>query len=123
MNAPVLNQQEQKVLIVLCLIWVFGSGANLMLNRYPGWQSILNSLEEDRFVRRVDVNTASYEELVAIPYIGDFTARQLIRYRPFVSLEGVKSTPGIRSANFERFENRLTVGSSRNAVSSVKDRP
>lgn len=110
MNVPIFNHQEQRVLVSLCLVWTLGSAVNLLVQRYPRWQSILNSLEEDRFVRRVNVNTAGYDELVAIPYIGDFTARQLMSHRPFSSLDEVKSVPGIRVHNFERFEKHLTVG-------------
>jgi radical SAM superfamily enzyme with C-terminal helix-hairpin-helix motif len=103
------NRQERMILASLCAVLFAGSVLRYLVVRYPRIGDIVNSVEDGRFVSRVSVNTAGYDELVAIPYIGDFTARQLIAHRPFRSLEEVRAVPGVRENNFERFKNHLVV--------------
>lgn len=103
------NRQERMILASLCAILAAGSALRYLVVRHPRIGDIINSVEDNRFVSRVNVNTAGYDELVAVPYIGDFTAKQLIARRPFRSLEEVRSVSGVREHNFKRFKNHLVV--------------
>ncbi|MBI3616783.1 MAG: helix-hairpin-helix domain-containing protein [Candidatus Omnitrophica bacterium] len=51
--------------------------------------------------------------MVRIPYIGEYTARQIIDHRqqkgPFKSLEEIKLVRGIKEKNFAKFSGFLKV--------------
>ena len=61
----------------------------------------------------ISVNTASLEELVVVPAIGEKTARAVIHHRQehgkFTSLDELKEVPGIGNHNFKRMEKYLTL--------------
>ncbi len=42
----------------------------------------------------IDLNTASEQDLAAIPWIGPERARALIRHRPFTHMDDVRLVPG-----------------------------
>lgn len=44
---------------------------------------------------RVNVNTATQSDLIALPQIGPATARRLVKHRPFGSLEDARVTSGL----------------------------
>ena len=71
-------------------------------------------MEEKHLSYKVDVNHAGYEELVRIPYIGDFTARKILKRRRdigrFRSLAEISSIPGIYPKNSAKFLPYLKVG-------------
>jgi competence protein ComEA len=62
----------------------------------------------------VNINTASDEELEALPEIGPELARRIIAYRsengPFLSIEAIQDVAGIGPAIFERIQDLITVG-------------
>ena len=59
----------------------------------------------------INVNTASREALIALPGIGEAIADLIIQARPFTSIEGLLSIPGIGPRTLERLkEQGLVVG-------------
>jgi competence ComEA-like helix-hairpin-helix protein len=108
-----LTKQERLVLLILALVIFVGSILHYAFKKYPQLRDLVNLIESDRLYPKVDVNTASHEELVAIPYIGDYTAAEIIKYRemhgPFTNLEQLKSVRGIRDKNYEKFRQFLKV--------------
>jgi len=70
-------------------------------------------MDSERIYSKVNINTASEDELVRIPYIGVYTAKKFIEYRqengPFKSIEEVKIIKGIREKNFKKFKNFLKI--------------
>ena len=112
-----LTKQEKIVLIILSLVLLAGSAAHFIFYQYPQLKDIVNLLDSSDIYHKVDINTASTEELVDIPYIGEFTAGKIMEYRrqkgSFRSLEEVKSIPGIREKNYQKFSAYLTISKQR----------
>ena len=60
---------------------------------------------------RVDLNRASAAELEALPEIGPRLAGELVRRRPFRSLDELAKIPGLGPRGLERLSTRVTLGS------------
>ena len=63
---------------------------------------------------RLNINTATFEELDSLPGIGATAAQNIINYRlmhgPFASIESILDVPGIGPSTYERIKNLITVG-------------
>ncbi|MCA9404357.1 MAG: helix-hairpin-helix domain-containing protein [Candidatus Omnitrophica bacterium] len=108
-----LSKNETRFVLVVLAVIFSGSGLNYLIKRYPHLLQIVNLVDSEWIYPWYDVNTASADELVQIPYIGNYTARAIIRFReergPVTDLEQLKEIPGIRDANFQRFAPYLRV--------------
>ena len=58
---------------------------------------------------RVNLNTASLQELEALPEIGPVKAQAIIDARPFSSVEDVMRVKGIKEGTFDAIKDRITV--------------
>ncbi len=62
---------------------------------------------------RININTASVQELDRLPKIGPTTAQQIVDYRsrngPFQKIEDIKNVKGIGPATFEQIKDWITV--------------
>ena len=63
---------------------------------------------------KINLNTATTEELDTLPGIGPALAQRIIEYReangPFESIEGIINVSGIGEVTFEKLKDRITVG-------------
>lgn len=57
----------------------------------------------------IDLNTASRDELLSLPGVGEALALRLIEARPFSSPEDILEVPGIGTATFERLAPFISV--------------
>jgi competence protein ComEA len=61
----------------------------------------------------LDINTATAEQLMALPQIGELKAQAILTYRndhgPFQTLEDLMEVPGIGESIFEALKNLITV--------------
>ncbi len=71
----------------------------------------------------VNLNTASKDELVALPGIGPAKAQAIIDYRKahgaFKSVEELKDVKGIGAKRYEKLKGEITVGASAGARPTV----
>jgi competence protein ComEA len=58
---------------------------------------------------KVNLNTATKEELDALPGIGPVKAQAIIDARPFKSIEDVKRVKGIKEGEFSKIKDQITV--------------
>jgi competence protein ComEA len=61
---------------------------------------------------KININTATQEELLTIPGIGESKAKNIINYResfPFETIEDIKEVSGIGDALFEKIQDYITV--------------
>ncbi|MFH2102657.1 MAG: ComEA family DNA-binding protein [Chloroflexota bacterium] len=63
---------------------------------------------------RVNINTATSDELETLPGIGPTTAQNIIDFRlqngPFQVIQDIENVPGIGPATYERIKDYITVG-------------
>jgi len=100
-------------LLLLAVVIFSGSFLNSIFKKYPQLKDMVNLIDGDQLYPKIDINTASREELISIPYIGDYTAKEIIRYRqkhgPFTAIDQIKSVKGIRQKNYEKFRSFLKI--------------
>ena len=108
-----LTKDEQRVLWVLAIVIFVGAVVEYSFKKYPQLRDVINLIDTPKLYPQIDVNRASLEDLVSLPYIGNYTAAEIIKYRelngPFTSLEQLKAVKGIRDKNFERFKDFLKI--------------
>ncbi|MDO4267667.1 MAG: helix-hairpin-helix domain-containing protein [Eubacteriales bacterium] len=67
----------------------------------------------DRTEQKINLNTASREELMTLTGIGQSRAEDIIRYRTkqggFRRIEDIMEVSGIKEASFEKIKDRITV--------------
>lgn len=71
-----------------------------------------NNLIEDINDELININTATIDELVKIPGIGESKASSIIKYREknkFITIEDIKNVSGIGDSTFENIKSYITV--------------
>lgn len=119
----IFTKQERLVLLFLGLVFLAGSSINYAFKKYPALKDRVNFIAHDKVFSKVDINTASLEELVEVPYIGNYTAANIIQYRrqygPFQSIEQIKNVKGIKDKNYQKFRSYLKVADKKKRKKSL----
>ncbi len=101
-----LTKQERIVLISLGLIILLGSLFKYFIKRYPFLEESVHYLEKNRYFKKIDLNTATIEQLKQIPYIGDKRAEWIVEFRTqqgnFKTAEQLKEVKGIGDTTYEQ---------------------
>lgn len=110
----VFTLKEKRILLTVCVVFWTGLGLQTALRVFPYLRDGINLIDGDRLYLKVDLNTADQAALERIPYIGTYTAGNIVAYRNahgiFDAVEDVKHVSGIRDKNFARFAPYLKVG-------------
>ena len=105
------TKHEKSVLLSLAVIVLCGSVADAIFKSKPEIARSVNA--QDRFVNKTNVNTATFDELVRVPYIGEVTARSIMRYRRekgrIHSLEEIRSISGVYPSNYIKMAKYLKL--------------
>jgi predicted DNA-binding helix-hairpin-helix protein len=113
----ILTQREKSVLLWIALIILCGASFHYFYIYFPAAKEKMSLIEHGRLSPKLDVNTATFEELVNVPFIGEYTARSIISYRKLRQgisyLEELKNIPGIKEKNYERFVKHLRIKKNR----------
>ncbi|MDD2751604.1 MAG: helix-hairpin-helix domain-containing protein [Candidatus Omnitrophica bacterium] len=104
------TRQEQQVVLFLVAITLIGTGVNFLAKKYIPLKSMVYASPQ---IVRVDLNTATKEELISLPGIGDKLAERILEARKlkirFLLLEELKSIPGMSQARLTKIKDYLTI--------------
>lgn len=98
---PSINDTEEKVYVTA------ENGENVIT------EGAGNTDKVDGKKETVNINTATKEELMTLPGVGESTAIKIIDYRKsngkFQKIEDIKSVPGIGDSKFQTMKEKLSV--------------
>ena len=108
-----LTKEERAVLVFLFSVFIAGNGLGYAIKKYPRLKNSVQFIEANQPYRKVNINKASYAELVSVQYIGPSTATKILEWRAqkgsFISLDQIKAIKGIDQKKFEIFSKYLFV--------------
>jgi len=106
--------KDNSVLAKDCFSMKVSNGTKITIGDNPS-SFMIKAMEPEKrllYFIPININTASLEELVVVPRIGEKTAHAIIQYRKyngnFSSLDELKEVPGIGHYNFKRMKGYLT---------------
>ncbi len=73
-------------------------------------ESVITKATETK--KKVNINTATEEELITLPGIGSSLAQKIIEYRTkikFQTIEDIKNVSGIKDSLFEKIKENITI--------------
>ena len=108
-----LTHQEKTVLLGLVFVVLTGSAVRYAFGQFPSLGGMIHFMEAGPSLPKLDLNKASEEELIELPYIGVYTARRIIEFRetrgPFKDIQQLKTIKGIKEKNFAMFSKYLKI--------------
>ena len=108
-----LTKEERLVLICLGVVVVLGVSTSYLLKVSPTVRDLLSVTSRYEEYLRLDVNTISYDELLAIPHIGPELAKRIIVYRKdhgaLTNLNELQHIPGIGHFKFNMIKGYLKI--------------
>lgn len=65
--------------------------------------------QPDDSTEKLDINTATVEQLLALDYVGEATATRILEGLPYETLEQVQTASGLAKDKWKKLEPKLTV--------------
>ena len=104
---------ERSAIIFLAAAFFCGICLNIIFKLSPASYQRLNVLDAPLFSARIDINQATYEQLLTVPGFGPGTAARIIEARRgkgrFGSLEDLRKIKRLSRRMFDRAAPHLTV--------------
>ena len=95
-----LSRPEMVAIFVLLAALFIGLGVNYLRIHYFGPKIEVVEPASSEIQTKIDINTASWEELTLLPGIGETLAQRIVAYRqengPFESVDDLSKVQGIR---------------------------
>ncbi len=109
-----LTKEERLAFVCLGAVLLLGILSNYLLKTNFATKKFLNSAgSEVPGHLKIDVNKATLEDLVGIPYVGDKTAQSILRLREekgrLKDLSDIRYIKGVGKFKFDIIEKYLTV--------------
>jgi competence protein ComEA len=104
-----LTNSERKVLIFIIVVLLVGSAGGF-LRPVPARET---KTDENFTSFPININTATVDELVLLPCVGEVTAKRIVVYRiknnGFKTKEEIMNVKGIGKAKFEKVKEKICV--------------
>lgn len=111
---------ERRALIFMAAVFFCGLCLNIFFKLYASAYRHLNVLDEPLARRRIDINQATYEQLLTVPGLGPSMAARILYARQargrFGSLDELRQLKRFSQRMFERARPHLTVGAPEGAT-------
>ena len=105
---------ERRAVIFCAAVFLAGTFLQIAFKLYPPAPRHLVLLDEPPARPKVDINHASYNELLAVPGFGPATAARVFNRRRdkghFTSLEELKTIKGLGKRSWARAAPHLSIG-------------
>lgn len=105
-----LTKQERQVILFLMCIALISLGINFALKANSRLERLI---KVDDVITKIDINQATYEDLLNIKGIGPKLAKDIIAYRnknsSFRDLEELKEVKGIGEYRYNKIKDYLTL--------------
>lgn len=105
---------ERRAIIFVAAVFLCGICLNILFKLSPPLYQHLNVLDEPLSRAKVNINRATYEELLTVPGIGPSSAARIINARRdkgrFDSLDDLRQVKKFSKRMFDRVVPHLTAG-------------